>query len=224
MTNSFLCSFLNSSVGKKQIMALTGLGLIGFLLGHLAGNMLLFVGADAFNFYGHKLTSNPLIYVAEAGLLAMFLTHIGLAFKLVLENNAARPQKYYMKSKTGRGSTFASSTMPYTGLIILVFVISHLMHFKYGAYYTTIVDGVEMRDLYRVVIEYFRNPIWVGWYVFAMLALGLHLSHGFQSTFQSLGINHPKYTPIIKKIGCGLCAIISIGFSVLAVYSHIKGA
>ena len=88
---------------------------------HLAGNLLIFVGPEAFNYYAHKLTSNPLIYVAEAILAAIFLGHMGMAIKVTMENKAARPEGYYMKTKTGRGSTFASSTMPYTGLILLAF-------------------------------------------------------------------------------------------------------
>ncbi len=205
-------------------MALTGLALCGFLATHLAGNFLLLLGADAFNTYAHTLMSNPAIYIAEAILALLFLSHIFMAFKLVIENHNARPEKYYIKVKTGRGSTFASSTMPYTGMIILIFLVSHLIHFKYGAYYSTVVNGVEMRDLYRVVIDYFKEPIWVAWYVFAMAALGLHLSHGFQSSFQSFGFYHPKYNKCVKSLGYLFSIIIALGFSFLAVYCHIKGA
>jgi len=221
---SMIKSFVSSSIGKKQVMALTGLALTGFVLTHLLGNFLLFVGPDAFNMYGHKLTSNPAIYIAEAILVALFLSHIFMAVKLVIENKMARPQNYYMKTKTGRGSTFASSTMPITGFVLLIFLVTHIMHFKYGAYYTAMVDGQEIRDIYRVVIEYFRNPVWVAWYVFAMSCLGLHLSHGFQSAFQSLGFSHPKYNCTIKFLGSAIGLFVAFGFSSLAIYSYIKGA
>ena len=116
-------TYFAASIGKKQLMALTGFGLIGFTVTHLLGNFLILAGPDAFNLYAHTLVSNPLIYVAEAGLLGMFLGHIGLAVVLKLQNMSARPQAYHVKVKTGRGETFASSTMPYTGLIILIFLI-----------------------------------------------------------------------------------------------------
>ncbi|MFZ8934819.1 MAG: succinate dehydrogenase, partial [Bacteriovoracaceae bacterium] len=123
MTTTTLKRYLGSSITKKQLMAITGLSLCLFLLGHLIGNCLIYVGPEAFNTYGHTLITNPLIYVAEAGLAAMFLIHIVLAIKLTMENKAARPVNYYMKKSSGRGETFASNTMPYTGLIILIFLV-----------------------------------------------------------------------------------------------------
>ncbi len=215
-------NYFTSSIGKKQIMALTGFGLVGFTLSHLLGNLLIFLGPDAFNFYAYKLTSNPLIYVAEVGLLGMFLLHICLAVILKLQNMAARPHGYYVKNRTGRGETIASATMPYTGLILLVFIIIHLLNFKFGSNYPTTVDGVQMRDLYRTVVEYFANPLYVVWYVFAMLALGLHTSHGFQSMFQSWGINHSKYTPIIQAASLAYGVVVAFGFSALAIFCHFQ--
>lgn len=215
-------NYFTSSVGKKQIMALTGAGLVGFTATHLLGNLLIFVGADAFNVYAYTLTSNPLIYVAEAGLLGMFLLHITLAVVLKLQNSGARPQRYYSKVSTGRGETFASKTMPITGFILLVFVIVHLLNFKFGSMYPTTVDGVEMRDLYRTVIEYFASPLYVAWYVFAMIALGIHTSHGFHSMFQSWGFNHPKYTPAIKAMALAYGVVVAVGFSSLAIFCHFQ--
>lgn len=215
-------SYLTASIGKKQLMALTGLGLIGFTATHFAGNLLIFFGGDAFNLYAYKLTSNPLIYVAEAGLAGLFFGHIALAVLLRIENRLARPQQYYMKVRTGRGETFASATMPYTGAVLLLFVIFHLLNFKFGTNYPITVDGIEMRDLYRTVIEYFANPLYVAWYVFAMLSFAIHTTHGFQSTFQSIGFNHPKYTPIIQITSVLYGATIGLGFSVMAIYCHFQ--
>lgn len=215
-------NYFTASIGKKQVMAVTAAGLVGFTATHLLGNFLMFLGPDAFNMYAYKLTSNPLIYVAEAGLVGMFLLHIIIAVVLKLQNMAARPTSYYSKVKTGGGETFASSTMPYTGMIILVYMVLHLLNFKYGTNYQSTVDGVIIRDLYRTVVEYFANPLYVAWYVFAMVALGIHTSHGFQSMFQSWGFNHPKYTPVINTVSLVYGVVVTIGFSALAIYSHFQ--
>ncbi len=219
--SSRLTRIVGSSIVKKQAMAITGLLLCGFLVTHLAGNFLIIYSADAFNQYAYALTSNPLIYVAEAGLAALFLGHIGMAIKLTLENHKARPQKYYMKKPTGRGSTFASSTMPYTGMITLIFLVIHLINFKFGPLYMTTVDGVEMRDLYRTVVEYFASPLNVLWYIIAMVALGIHLSHGVWSAFQSLGFNHPSYTPTLRMASKAFAVLIVVGYSSLPIYCYL---
>lgn len=221
---SWVKNYFSSSIGKKQVMALTGLGLSGFTVSHLLGNFLIYVGPEAFNLYGHKLTTNPAIYIAEAGLSLLFLVHMGLAIRLTIENHSARPQKYYMKTKTGRGATFASSTMVYTGMIMLAFIISHLLHFKFGAVYKATYNGVEMRDLHRLVMETFTNPGYVIWYIISMIAIGIHLSHGIQSTFQSFGMNHPKYTPLIEKIGTAIAIFVAVGFSSIPIWAFVQGA
>lgn len=220
---SRLFIYLNSSIMKKQIMGVTGLLLCGFLASHLAGNLLIYVGDRAFNSYGHALITNPLIYLAEAILLAIFVTHLALAIRLTIENKRARPVAYAVKKPTGRGSTFASSTMPYTGLIILVFLVFHILHFKFGPVYKMTYDGVEMRDLYRLIIEYFRQPLAVVWYIFGMVSVGLHVSHGLWSAFQSLGVNHPKYNKYIKIISKIYAVIITLGYSSLPIYCFLQG-
>ena len=215
-------NYFTSSIGKKQIMALTGFGLVGFTAAHLLGNLLIFAGSDMFNLYAYKLTSNPLIYVAEAGLVGMFVLHLFLAVIIKLQNMAARPHRYYVKVRTGRGETWASSTMPYTGLILLIFIVIHLLNFKYGSNYPAVVDGTQMRDVYRTVIEYFSNPLYVVWYVFAMITLGLHTSHGVQSMFQTWGLNHPKYTPVIQTASLAYGLFVGAGFSILAIFCHFQ--
>ncbi|OIQ20451.1 MAG: hypothetical protein BM556_00475 [Bacteriovorax sp. MedPE-SWde] len=220
---SALRFYLSSSVMKKQVMGVTGLLLCGFLVSHLAGNCLIYVGSDVFNTYAYTLISNPLIYVAEAILAIIFLAHLGLAIKLTIENKTARPQNYYIKQKTGRGATFASSTMPYTGMITLVFLILHLLHFKFGPLYMTTVDGVEMRDIYKTVIEYFQSPLNVAWYIFAMISLGIHVSHGFWSAFQSIGFNHPKYNCLIKCSSKAFGVLVTLGYSALPIYCYLQG-
>lgn len=213
----------STSVVKKVAMGITGLLLCGFLISHLLGNFLIFVGADAFNLYAHTLTSNPLIYGAEAVLMLIFLTHLFMAIRLVIENKMARPTPYYVKRPTGRGATFASSTMPITGVVILVFLVLHLIQFKYGTYYETSVAGTVMRDLYKTVIEFFKQPLNLAWYVIAMAALAVHVSHGFWSAFQSIGFNHPKYTPCINRLSKIFAVIVFLGYSSLPIFCFLQG-
>lgn len=159
----------------------------------------------------------------EAGLALVFLVHMYLAVRLNLENMKSRG-KYAMKKNTGRGTTFMSSTMPYTGLVLLVFLILHLMNLKFGTNYRTVVSGIEMRDIYKTTMEYFANPVNVGWYVFAMICAALHTAHGFSSAFQSLGWNHGKYYSKIKVIGYLYALTIGGGFALLSMWAYLQGA
>lgn len=210
--------YMRTSVVRKQVMAVTGLLLSGFLITHLAGNFLIFVSADAFNKYAHTLTSNPAIYLAEAVLAILFLSHIGMALGLSMQNKKARPTNYYMFQPTGRGATFASRTMLYTGAIVGVFLVWHITGLKFGTYYETTVDGVVMRDLHKLVIEYFQNFANVVGYVVGMISIGIHLSHGFWSAFQSLGFNHPKYNGLLQFKAKALGFLIAVGFSSFPLY------
>lgn len=222
MSSQSKCSPL-SSIGQKQIMAVTGLLLCGFLVTHMLGNYTLFIGPDAFNKYSHALISNPLIYLAEVALGSLFVAHIVMAFKVIYENKKARPVAYYSYNKSGRGGTFASATMAYTGLIALVFLVFHILGLKFGTHYTTNIGGVEMRDIYKTTIEYFQSPMNIGGYIIAMTALGIHTSHGFWSAFQTLGANHPKYMPKIQLASTLFGFIITIGFSVLPIFCYYQG-
>jgi succinate dehydrogenase / fumarate reductase cytochrome b subunit len=208
---SGLSAYLGSSIGKKKLVGLSGLGIVGFTLAHMAGNLLLFVGPDAYNRYSHALVSNPAIYLAEAGLVAIFLLHIVLTVQLTRDNRAARPVAYAASARGGKRTSFAARTAILSGLLMLAFVVLHLWTFKYGEYYATSVDGVEMRDIHRLVVEKFQEPLYVGWYLLCLLILGMHLSHGVSASFQSLGLfasNHPT----LKKLGLALAAVIAGGF------------
>lgn len=216
-------TYLSSSVIKKQIMAVTGLLLCGFLISHLLGNCLIYVGPEAFNTYAHTLITNPLIYVAEAGLAAIFFTHLFMAFRLTLENRAARPVKYYGKTNSENGATFASSTMVYTGFITLVFLVLHIIYIKYGAHYNVTYGETTMRDLYRLLLEEFSSPVTVIWYVFAVCSLGLHVSHGFWSAFQSIGFNHPKYNCTLRLASKAFGVLVAVGYSALPIYCFFQG-
>ena len=174
--------YLSSSVGTKLLIGLTGLLLFAYLILHLAGNALIFAGADLFNEYSHRLISNPLLIPIEIGLLLVFLIHIYKTVRMLLANKAARPVRYQKSAYAGHTSrkSFASSTMIASGLIVLVFVLVHVKQFKFGAYYQT-VSASPIRDLYRTEIEVFQNPLWVVFYVFSTIVVGLHLRHGIAS-------------------------------------------
>ena len=223
MVTSAVNHYFRSSIGRKQLVAITGLLLCGFLVSHLIGNLLLMVSSDAFNLYAHKLASlGGLLYVIEAFLALVFIVHLGLAMKLNFENMQSRG-KYQQKTKTGRGTTFASQTMPYTGVVLLAFLVSHLISLKFGTYYEVTIDGVLMRDLTRTTIEYFKSPIATAWYVFAMITAAIHTSHGFSSAFQSMGWNHGKYFKNVKRLGLIYAIAIGGGFAFVSIWCHLKG-
>lgn len=222
MSSKCKCPSL-ASIGQKQIMAVTGLLLCGFLVTHMLGNFTLFIGPDAFNKYSHALISNPLIYLAEVALAAIFLSHIAMAFRVMIGNKQARPIAYHTYKKSGRGGTFSSATMAYSGLIALVFLVFHIIGLKYGTVYTTTIGGVEMRDIYKTTIEYFQDPLHIAGYIVAMVALGFHTSHGFWSAFQTLGLNHPRYMPKIQLFSTLFGFYVAIGFSVLPIFCYYQG-
>lgn len=194
-------------------MGITGLIWAGFVLSHMAGNMLILISPELYNAYGHALISNkPFLYAAESVLVISLLVHVITAFQLTALNNSAREQKYYLPTNGEKKVSLASKTMIFTGLIILVFTILHLITFKYGTWYNVTYDGIEMRDLHRLVVEVFQDPIYVVGYIVSLIALGLHLSHGVGSMFKSWGFNHPKYTPMLEKFGYFYAIIVAAGF------------
>ena len=209
--SSRLFEFLESSIGKKIMVAAAGLLLCGFLITHLLGNLLMFVGGDAFNRYAEALEHNPLLPVAEVGLVALFVLHIVLSARATLANRAARPEGYQVyKGKGAR--TPGSRTMAYTGTLILVFLIIHVATFKYD------IGGLKGTDLFAHVLGWFANPFYAAFYILAVGGVGLHLSHGVQSAFQTFGLNHTRYTPLVRKVGLAFAFLIFVGFASLPVY------
>jgi succinate dehydrogenase / fumarate reductase cytochrome b subunit len=214
---------LRTTLGAKYVMALTGLGLIGFVLVHMAGNLLVFAGPDALNAYAHGLKDKPaLLWSARAGLLCIFALHLFLAYRLWQLNRTARPIPY-VKEDTVEAS-WASRNMMYTGLVLLVFIVYHLAHFTFGATthakvngevvnYLDLRDSAQRPDVYTMVVSGFSNP-WIAlFYVFSQVFLCLHLWHGGSSWFQSLGLNHPQYNPVIRKVGPVLAILVFVGNS-----------
>ena len=152
-----------STIASKVLIALTGLSMVGFLCVHLIGNLLLFIGPAKFNAYSHALITNPFVIPAEIGLSLILVLHVLEASLMWFSDRRARPIAYQRKERAGGASrkTLASSTMIWTGTVTLIFLVVHVGTMKYGAYFATTVHGEEARDLYRLVIETFQNPIWV---------------------------------------------------------------
>lgn len=211
----------SSSIGTKWLIGLTGLGLFAYLILHLIGNALILAGPATFNEYAHRLISNPLIVPVEIGLLAIFLLHVYKAITNYLANRAARPVGYATKKHAGHTSrkSVASSTMIWSGLTILFFVVVHVKQFKYGAWYGT-VGNSSTRDLARTEFEVFSRPLWVTFYVVSTLIVGLHLRHGISSSFQSIGFDHPIYTRRLTTWGIVFAAIIGVGLACIPVWVY----
>lgn len=218
MASKTFSTALLTTVGKKFVMSLTGLFLVLFVIIHMLGNLTFLAGPAAFNTYSHKLASlGPLLYLIEIVLLGAFVFHAYFAISISIDNRRARPVKYRKLRSAGKPSkkTISSTSMIYTGLVLLVFTIIHLKTFKYGPYYETEVNGVLMRDLYTLVAETFQNPLYAFGYALVMFLLGYHLRHGFWSAFQSLGTNYPRYSAAIYSTGALLAVVLAFGFVVL---------
>ena len=201
---------LGRSIGKKLMMAATGLCFIGFLVVHLAGNLSVYISGEAFNAYAEHLHAlGPLLTVAEFGLLALACIHVATGLVLFYQNFTARPQRYVVDRRAG-GRTIGSATMPYTGIFILAFVIFHLMNFSF-------VDKTGT-TIFQIVSSAFQHPAYVLFYTVAMVVVALHVSHGLWSAFQTLGANHPKYMPLIMTASIALAVIIGVGFGFLPIY------
>jgi succinate dehydrogenase / fumarate reductase cytochrome b subunit len=213
----------SSTVATKFLIAVTGLAMCLFLVGHLAGNLLLFIGPTTFNGYAHLLIANPLIPVIELGLALILLLHIYNTALTWWSNRRARPTPYYQRRWAGPPSrkSVPSVTMIYTGAVVLVFLVLHVKTFKYGVYYD--VPGGGERDLYRLVIEFFRNPVSVLFYEASLVLLGFHLWHGFTSAWESLGANHTRFTPAIIWTGRIFATVIGSGFLLIPLWVHFLG-
>jgi len=214
--------FFSSTVGTKLLIGITGLLLFVYLILHLAGNVLVFAGREAFNEYSHTLIANPLIIPIEIGLLAVFVIHVYKAIRNFSANSAARPVAYQRKARAGHTSRkgLSSSTMLGSGIVVLLFLIVHVTQFRFGTFYETAGD-TPMRDLYQTEIEIFQQPLWVMFYVIATVLVGLHLRHGIASGFQSLGLDHPLYTRRLTTWSLILAIVIAGGLGMIPVLVHL---
>jgi succinate dehydrogenase / fumarate reductase cytochrome b subunit len=199
--------FYQASVGKKAVMAVSGLLLYGFVILHLIGNLQVFLGPEKLNAYARALRGlGGLLWLARAGLAIAVLAHIAAAFQLWRANRAARPQPY--RSLRAIESTYASRTMALSGPLLAAFIVYHLMHLTFGNAHPSFNHEL---DVYRNIVTGFSHPPAATAYIVAMLLLGLHLQHGVWSVFQSLGVSHPRLTPWLRRLASASAAFIVAG-------------
>jgi succinate dehydrogenase / fumarate reductase, cytochrome b subunit len=198
--------FFGSSIGKKVVMAVTGFALFGFVVAHMLGNLQVYLGPAALNRYAEALRDlGPLLWAARIGLLVAVGLHIWAAYSLTMMNRAARPQDY--RAKEHRESTYASRTMRWSGVLLLLFIVYHLMHLTWGNAHPDFVHG----DVYRNFIVGFRPVLVTAVYVLAMLALGLHMYHGVWSILQTLGLSHPRYNHLVHAFATLVTVVVVAG-------------
>ena len=211
---NWLITTLKSSVGKKMMMAVTGLCFCGFLTAHLGGNLTLFGGEEMFNSYAEHLHAlGVLLTFAEWGMLTFAIIHVLTGLTLFYQNYQARPVRYRVDKRAG-GRTLGSATMPYTGLALLTFVVFHLINFHF-------VDKTDT-TIYDIVSRAFDSTLYVAIYIVAMIVAAIHVSHGFWSAFQTIGANHPKYMPMIRTISLAFALAVGIGFGILPIFISIS--
>lgn len=227
---NWFIQFLTSSIGRKLLMSLTGIFLILFLAVHLVGNLQLLAsdGGESFNLYAKFMTSNPLIKTVSYGLYAFIILHAVQGLALWAKNRAARGGDSYAVNVTRAVNTNGriAKNMGWIGTIILVFILLHMYQFwlqmKMGTTPMATYDGEAVKDLYALVSEAFASPIYVAIYVISMLVVGFHLWHGFQSAFQTLGLNHSKYTPAIQFLGKAYSVIVPLGFAIIPIFMFLN--
>ena len=202
-----LARLFGTTIGKKILMAVSGLALFGFLVTHLAGNLLVFAGPEAINAYSHALWSRPgLLWAARSGLLVFLLIHVITTIQLYQINKAARGRDYAVKENPA--TTYAARTMILGGPLLFLYIVYHLLHFTFGSAHPDFIHG----DPYHNVMVAFQNPLVTGVYVLAMLILGMHLRHGLWSFMQTLGLNHPSYNDLREKFAFWATVIMIGGY------------
>jgi len=203
-----------TSIGKKVLMALTGLMLSGFIVGHLLGNLTIFFGRDMINSYAHHLMElTPLVWIARITLLGLVTIHILTAICLTIKNRKARPVAY--AKKENQTTSVGARTMAVTGTVILAFIIFHLMHFTFRVTHPEISNSLDergYRDVFKMVVMSFQRPELTFGYVVALTLLFLHLRHGLWSLFQSLGLLGERTLPIVKKISWAISLILYLAY------------
>lgn len=220
-----------SSIGRKFLLGLTGLALCGFLVSHLAGNFLILCGQEAFNAYGDGLRNLPFILVMELGLAATFVAHLVLAVWVTRENRAARPQGYAVHATKG-GRTIASKTMIVTGMLTAVFLVLHIIQFRFSIQELTLAHGVAADGRLHLgfsaqVLYVFRDhplaALNVGVYIAAFALLGVHVRHGLQSALRSVGLGHPDLQPKVELLSIVFGIAVFVGYSIIPVWVMLKG-
>ena len=209
-----------SSVGTKLLIGLTGLALFIYLIIHVSGNSLVMVGPAAFNGFHATMTANPLLPLIEIGLLIVFLVHIYKTVRMFLANQQARPVRYQMKRPAGRPSrkSLASTTMIVTGLWLTIFLLIHVKAFRFPA-----AGPDALHDLYALEMQNLSHPLTVVFYVISVLMVGSHLWHGGTSALQSLGFDHPRWTPRLLVVGRVAAVAIAGLFIIITLWVFFSG-
>ncbi len=226
---SWLTNFLLSSIGRKLIMSLTGIFLILFLTVHLIGNLQLLAGdgGEKFNLYAEFMGHNPLIQTVSIGNFFFIILHAFIGILLYFQNKAARGNSRYAVQSTTT-SSYSSRNMAWFGTVILVFILIHLAQFwfrvKFGFAENITYASGEVKDVYVLVAATFSSLPFVIFYIACMAVIALHLHHGFQSAFQTLGLNHKKYTPLIKGLGTAYSILIPLGFAAIPIVFYLTKA
>ena len=224
---NWLTETLSSSLGKKLVMALTGLFLVVFLTGHLLGNLQLFNddGGQSFNEYAKFMTTAPIVKLLSYVTYLAIIGHVIYSIVLTIHNRGARPIQY-ARNERSANSLWTSRNMGILGTLVLIFLVIHLKSFWYEMHFGQIpmveYNGVEIHNLYLVVGEAFSHEWYVILYVISMAALAFHLSHGFQSAFQTLGLSHVKYTPLIKTLGYTYAIVVPVLFALMPLYLYFQ--
>jgi succinate dehydrogenase / fumarate reductase cytochrome b subunit len=213
---NFVSRLWRSQVGKKIVMAVTGLIGVGFVIGHMVGNLQVFEGAEKINAYGRFLhhTVGMELWVVRLVLLGAVVLHVVAATQLTAQARASRPQAY--NPRKPQVSTLASRTMRIGGFLLLAFIILHILHFTVRAFpgYQQ-MDPAGGVDVYHNLVHAFRNPLWTLFYVVSMIFLGLHLYHGFWSSFRTLGVAKPSRHPLHRRLALIVAAVIWAGFTIV---------
>ncbi len=216
---TFLGRAIRSSMGMKFVMAVTGIAMLGFLVGHLAGNLQVFGGPEGINAYAAFLKGSPgILWTSRIGLLVALGLHVWAGVRLSRINHAARPQAYAVKKNLA--SSWYARYMLVSGTIILAFLIFHILHFTTGTIFPeqfAFQDPMERHDVFRMMVLGFQNPYVAVFYVVAMALLFFHLGHGIWSMTQSLGFWGPRFTPAMMKIGVAIAIILAVGFATMPI-------
>lgn len=225
---NWIVNFLTSSIGRKLVMSLTGLFLVLFLVVHLAGNLQLLAndGGESFNSYAYFMTHNPLIKFISYGNYFFIILHAVVGILLYFKNRKAKGSRYAVSGNSGETS-WSSRNMALLGTLILAFIFIHMGDFWFKMKFGDMPDvtsaslGIPVKDLFTRVSTAFDNPVIVAAYLIGQLVLGFHLWHGFASAFQTLGLNHNKYTPIIEGVGKIIAILIPLGFALIPALHYL---
>ena len=219
---NLLISFLQKTIGQKIMVGLTGLGLCVFVLVHMLGNLFILSGAEAYNNYADKLHHLPGFKILELGLLVFFLAHILLSLLLQIKNRKARGPNPYQKSSQGlKKTSLLHHWLWIQGALLFVFVVFHLISFKFGDHQEIIKDGKAKEDVYSMVVEAFQQPSQLFGYSFILLILSVHLLRGFSASFKSLGVSHPTVISWIETFSWIFTLIVTLGFLIPIWYIYL---